>query len=110
MYAGGGPGPLRSAFHPQFQILIPAFDGRTGQINDVRWIQPGPKQHAEPKAAAPNRSFEVSVLDITGKVAVCKVQAVRDGRLEYTDYVTLTKINQDWKVVSKVFHRHGSLA
>ena len=49
----------------------------------------------------------MEVLDITGKVAVCKVEAIREGRLCYTDYVTFVRIGRTWKIVSKAFHRHA---
>lgn len=108
MYAARGPRLADSAFHPQFQILIPAFDGRTGRITDVGWMRPDPAARSEPKGAAPERTFEVAVLDITGKVAVCKVQVFRQRRLEYTDLVTFVRIGQDWRIVAKAFHRHAS--
>lgn len=95
-------------FHPAFQILIPAFDGRTGQVTDVSWLAPDADHRPPPKGLQPDQRFNMTVLDITGKVAVCKVEAFREGRLRYTDYVTFTKIDHEWKIVSKAFHRHFS--
>jgi hypothetical protein len=106
MYVGRGAALPSSVFHPQFQILIPQLDGRTGRVSNVNWLKPDPAHRSDPKAIESRRTFNLSVLDITGKVAVCKVEALREGHLEYTDYVTFTKIEREWKVVAKVFHHH----
>jgi len=94
-------------FHPEFSMLIPGFDGRTGEISDLEWIKPDPSQHRQPRGREPNQRFNAEVLDITGKVAICKVEAIREERLAYTDYVTFVRVGREWKIVSKVFHRHS---
>jgi len=35
------------------------------------------------------------------------VEAIREERLAYTDYVTFVRVGREWKIVSKVFHRHS---
>jgi len=106
MYVAHAGEKTSSDFHPEFQIVIPAFDGRSGQIIDVSWLKPDPSDRPPPKGIRPDQRFNTMVLDITGKVAVCKVEAIRDGRLRYTDYVTFVKIDREWKIVAKAFHRH----
>lgn len=106
MYVVREPKPFSTAFHREFQILIPEFDGHTGRIADVSWLKPKPPKRPEPKALEADRTFNFAVLDIAGKVAVCKVEAIRSGHLQYTDYVTFTKIDREWKVVAKAFHHH----
>ncbi|MFC2094855.1 nuclear transport factor 2 family protein [Candidatus Bipolaricaulota bacterium] len=95
-------------FHREFQILVPEFDGSTGRIADVVWLKPDPTERPDPKALETDMTFNLSVLDITGKVAVCKVEAFRNVRLQYTDYVVFTRIDREWKVVAKAFHYHLS--
>jgi len=106
MYVGRVKKNVSPHFHAAFQILLPSFDGRSGQITDAEWWKPDLSDTPPPKAIQPDQHFNCSVLDITGKAAVCKVEAIRDGRLRYTDYVTFLKINREWKVVGKVFHQH----
>ena len=106
MYVSQVPKLHESVFHPEFQMLIPEFDGRTGQISDVRWLKAAAMRRSEPKALNDETKFNTSVLDITGKVAVCKVEAFRNGHLQYSDYVTFSKIGREWKVVAKAFHHH----
>jgi len=109
MYVPHGASAMSSDFHPEFRILIPSFDGRSGQITDVAWLKPNPSRSPSPKGIQPDQRFTMAVLDITGKVAVGKVEAIRDGRLQYTDYVTFVKIDHEWKIVSKAFHQHASV-
>jgi hypothetical protein len=106
MYVGHDSKRMGSDFHREFRILIPSFDGRSGRVTDVAWVKPDPDDPPPPKGLQPDQRFNMTVLDITGKVAVCKVEAFRSGRLRYTDYVTFTKIDGEWKIVAKAFHRH----
>ena len=104
MYVGHQNEDVSPVYHGAFQILLPAFDGRSGRITDAEWWRPDLSDPPPPKAIEPDQRFNCSVLDITGKAAVCKVEAIRDGRLRYTDYVTFLKVGDDWKAVAKVFH------
>ena len=106
MYVAHDAKTMSSDFHREFQILMPAFDGRSGHVTDVSWMKPDPSHRPPPKGLQPDHRFNMTILDITGKVAICKVEAFQDGRLRYTDYVTFTKIDREWKIVSKAFHRH----
>ena len=45
-------------------------------------------------------------IDITGDAAIVKIELYRNSRHIYTDYLSLYKFNDGWKVVSKVYQRH----
>jgi len=107
MYVPSDVNRMSSDFHPEFRILMPSFDGRSGEVTDVAWLRPDPNHRPPPKGLQPNQRFNMSVLDITGKVAVCKVEVIRHGRLQYTDYVTFVKVDHEWKIIAKAFHRHS---
>jgi len=110
MYTPREDGPMSDDFHAEFRMLIPSFDGRTGEITELEWQKPDAfASPPQPRGRQPNQRFTMEVLDITGKVAVCKVEAIREGRLCYTDYVTFVRIGRTWKIVSKAFHRHASV-
>ena len=93
-------------FHPAFQILVSELDGRTGKITDVHWLRPDLSHAPDPKAIRTETTFEIAVLDITGKAGVGKVETSMGGHLKYTDYVLFTKGGGGWKVVGKIFHQH----
>ena len=88
-------------------MLLPECDGETGRLNDVEWISPNATKRPDPKAMESSTEFEISVLDVTGKVGIGKVEVNRDGRLIYTDYVIFCKVAGEWRVVGKAFHPHN---
>ena len=94
-------------FHRNFRMLVPEFDGQTGQIADVDWVAPDAGHRPNPKAIEASTEFDISVLDVTGKVGIGKVEVHRDGCLIYTDYVIFCKVAGEWKVVGKAFHPHN---
>ena len=46
-------------------------------------------------------------IDVTGGVASVKVELSREGKLVYTDYLSLIKFDSGWRIVAKVYHKHG---
>ncbi|MDN5202684.1 nuclear transport factor 2 family protein [Fulvivirgaceae bacterium BMA10] len=45
-------------------------------------------------------------IDITGETASVKLKLIRNGILIFTDYITLLKFGEDWKIVTKIYHTH----
>lgn len=51
--------------------------------------------------------YEMRVLDMTeNQVATAKILLFRDGKHIFTDYLTLLKVENQWKITAKVFFRH----
>jgi hypothetical protein len=45
------------------------------------------------------------LVDITGNAAVVKVELYREDKMIFTDYLSLYKFEQGWRIVSKIYHR-----
>ncbi len=45
-------------------------------------------------------------LDVTGGAAAAKIEISKDGRLVYTDYLSLLKFTDSWKIAAKVYQAH----
>ncbi|MFM9437362.1 hypothetical protein ACFDR9_004449 [Janthinobacterium sp. CG_23.3] len=55
---------------------------------------------------APEISTRLDVLAITPTTAVVRVDMEKDAiGADYNDYLTLIKIDGDWKVIAKVYHQ-----
>ena len=97
---------IRDGFHPSFVMLIRGDDGvRQVAIEDwISRIEAG----KEKRAAEPKRKVkgEVTVLDRSGDAAVAKVDVHRDGKHIYTDYMSLYRLEDGWKIVGKTFQSH----
>lgn len=99
---------IRSGFHPGFEMLI-LRDGELSRLPIADWIASIEKRNATspvPPDAAPTTQAEYPIVDVTGDVAMCKVELTREGRHVFTDYLLLYRFSDGWKIVGKAFHRH----
>ncbi|MBI9075410.1 MAG: nuclear transport factor 2 family protein [Desulfatibacillum sp.] len=47
--------------------------------------------------------MEILTIDMTGQVAAVKVRDVY-GKMQFFDYLSLAKVDGDWKIVNKTYH------
>ena len=47
-------------------------------------------------------------MDVTGNAATVRLELYRDGKHAFTDYLSLYRFPDGWKIVSKTFQAHGS--
>jgi len=57
-------------------------------------------------ATTAQRDCRIVQLDVTGGAAMAKVEIDRDGKRLYTDYLSLLKFGNNWKIVAKVYVEH----
>ena len=60
--------------------------------------------HGEPLRSG--ITHQVQVLDQTGRAAAAKVEIFQDGEIIYTDYMSLYRFGEEWRIVAKTFHSH----
>ena len=90
----------RKVFHPEAKLFFNR-DGKFSQLTSEEYIARAPGKPA-PDEAERKRSIEM--IDITGDAAVAKlVLDYPDAKL--TDYMSLLKIDGEWKIVNKIFTR-----
>jgi hypothetical protein len=51
-------------------------------------------------------TYEIPMVDVTGNAAVAKIELYKDGTHIFTDYMSLYKFEDGWKIVGKIFYRH----
>ncbi len=89
---------FKRAFNPEAKLFFVRKNGELGQLTQEQWYKgfaasAGKEEHGELRIAA---------VDITGKAASVKViETYPDST--YTDYVSLLKLSNEWKIVNKVF-------
>ena len=85
-----------SAFHPQAMMKY-IRDGAYKEVNAREFFgagKPGPKLE---------RTNEIVSIDITGHAAVAKI-ALKYKDKQFTDYMTLLKIDGQWLIINKSFY------
>ncbi len=102
------PEAMEHGFHPDFAIFSP--DGEAIKKYPIAdWV----KRTTERKAAAdfdPAKNswqHNFASVQVTGNAASVKIELSKDGKLVYTDYLSLLKFDSGWRIVAKVYHRHG---
>jgi len=96
---------IRNGFHPDFEMLV----YRNGQMSKLpigTWIERIEQRKANPTTTPPNITGKFIDVEITGTVAMVKLELHRDGKRIFTDYISLYKFENGWKIVSKVYYQH----
>lgn len=101
------PAAMERGFHPDFAIFSAKGD-ELGRYEIADWIQGVAKRKADPEFdAAKNRwQHKIVSLDVTGGAAAAKIELYKDGKLVYTDYLSLLKFESGWRIAAKVYHSH----
>ena len=55
---------------------------------------------------SPDLNYEIHSTDIEGNAAIIRLEADNWHGHRFTDMFTLLRINEEWKITSKVFHLH----
>lgn len=98
---------MRQGFHPDFAI----FSAQGNEISrypiDV-WIKAIEKRKQDPNfdKATAKMDCKIISLDVTGGAAAAKIEMSKDGKMIYTDYLSLLKFTDGWKIVAKVYYTH----
>ena len=98
---------MRKGFHPDFAIFSATGNELSRYPIDV-WIKGIEKGKERPdfdKAQAKMDCKMIS-LDITGTCAAAKIEISQNGTMVYTDYLSLLKFDDGWKIAAKVYYAH----
>jgi len=98
---------MRSGFHPDFAIFW-AEGEDIGRYPIDTWADGVAKKKADPQFDPTANVWEAQLpsIDVTGGVAMVKVELSHNGQLVYTDYLSLIKFDSGWRIVAKVYHKH----
>jgi hypothetical protein len=98
-HATGNPDYIRKAFFPDAKIM--AF--RDGKLLNLSVEEFASRFSGKPAADESQRRRRIDSLDITGNAGVARIVLdYPDATL--TDYMSLLKVNGEWKIVNKVFN------
>jgi hypothetical protein len=102
-HATGDPGYFRKAFLPDAKLFW-MKDGQLTQITSEEFIQRAGSGHAQPDEAQRKRTIES--VEISGNAATARLLLdYPDDRI--TDFMSLLKVNGEWKIVNKIFYRES---
>jgi hypothetical protein len=98
---------MRQGFHSEFAIF--SADGKELKRYPIdTWIKGIEKRKQDPKYDSSKAKMDCKIvsLDVTGGAAAAKIEISKDGKLVYTDYLSLLKFADGWKIAAKVYQAH----
>ena len=98
---------MRQGFHPEFAIFSADGEDLSRYPIDA-WIKGIEKRKQDPNFDPAKAKMECKIvsLDVTGGAAAAKIEISKDGKLVYTDYLSLLKFSDGWKIAAKVYQSH----
>ena len=105
VHAKADPALMRAGFHPSFRMLV-LKDGAVTPVTLDEWAGRIEKGAAERKGPGPEIRHEFTHVDVTGNAAVVRLELHRNGKHTFTDYLSLYRFPDGWKIVSKIFQAH----
>jgi hypothetical protein len=95
----------RAGFHPDF-VLLGLQNGQLTRFPIADWIASTEKRKAAGQKA-PLVTCKFAWIDVTGDAAAVKLELHREGKHIFTDYLSLYKFTDGWKIVGKIYFRHA---
>lgn len=99
---------IRSGFHPDFNML--AFrDNSINKVTIEQWIG-GIERSLERSPEPPEVPVrpEFTAVQVSGNAAVAQIEVYRGDRHLYSDFMSLYKFEDGWKIVAKIYYSHPS--
>ena len=98
---------MRNGFHPDFAIFS-ANGNNISRYPIDAWIKSTEKRKQDPNFDKTQAKMDCKIasLDITEGCAAAKIEISKNGKMVYTDYLSLLIFEDGWKIVAKVYHAH----
>ena len=97
---------MRKGIHEGFTLMYVSRNN-LGKITLSDWIA-RTEQRKRSEAGQPKRNitYEFGYVDVTKHAAAAKLEVFQDSKHIFTDYFSLYKFNEGWKIVNKITCRH----
>lgn len=106
IHNGGDLNETRKGFHPGFDLLI-LQNNQLNKLPIYNWVESSEKTRKEnPNAPRQKTTVNYISIDITGTAAVAKIELLRENKVIFTDYLSLYKFEEGWRIVGKIYFRH----
>ena len=102
------PDAMKRGFHEDFAIF--SADGESIRRYPIaNWVENTAKRkaNADFDPAKNKWQHEFVSVRVNGRAASVELNLSKNGKLVYTDYLSLLKFDSGWRVVAKVYHEHG---
>lgn len=103
--ATGDPEYIRKAFHPEAKL----FFNRDGKFTQLTRDEFASRFSGKPAADEAQRKRTIDSITVTGDAAMAKLTLDYPNAV-LTDYLSLLKVDGEWKIVHKIFNARPKAA
>jgi len=106
LYLRGDLDKIAEGLHPEFRMYYLHDDAVAIRLRDT-WIERlRERRDLTAPTSPPEWTWSFPIIDVTGTTAMVKLELDRDGKRAYTDYLTLYRFEDGWRVMTKLFTAH----
>jgi hypothetical protein len=98
-HATGKGSAYAQVFHPDAKLFFNR-DGKFSQVTSADYIA---RATGAPAPDEAQRKRRIDFIDVTGDAAVARITLEYPG-VTMTDYMSLIKVDGEWRIVNKIFH------
>jgi len=102
IFVNGDIEAIKKGFHPEFNMLI-LRENNLVKYPLEEWIKSIEKREYPSKDVV---AYDILDIDITGNAAVVKVK-IDITKMKFSDYLSLYKFKDGWKIVNKIYFQHS---
>jgi hypothetical protein len=96
---------IKKGFHPGFNLLGVDQNNHLTKFPIYTWYDVVKIREAAGEKPEVETTAKFPLVDITGNAAVVKVELYKEGKMIFTDYLSLYKFEEGWRIVAKIYHR-----
>ena len=96
---------IKKGFHPGFNLLGVDQNNHLTQFPIYTWYDVVKAREAAGEKPEVETTAKYPLVDITGFAAVVKVELYKGDKMIFTDYLSLYKFEEGWRIVAKIYHR-----
>ncbi len=96
---------VNKGFHPGFTMLI-LNNNQLNKFPLYNWLVSIEKRSKSNEKQEAKITHNFKMIDITGNAAVVGIEIFKDSKKIYTDYFSLYKFDDGWKIVNKIYFSH----
>ena len=103
IHGNGDREAVRTGFHPEFVMKVLGRDGAVANVTIQDWMARLPAEGTPPAQPV---TAEIPRVLLSGNAAVAEIHIAREGEQIYTDFISLYRFPEGWRMVAKVYYRH----
>ena len=97
---------VKKGFHPGFEMLM-VRNGSFSKMPFYTWLEILEARRKDPLYKPIPIEWKFLSVDVCETTAVVKLELYRENKLIFTDFLSLYKFEEGWKIVSKTYHTHN---